>query len=511
LAICVLFGGCFDPDEDTTDTDVATEGGSGTSSNSSTTSPTDPTNASMTSTDPSGTMTSGDESTTGTVDDSTGDATTGPALEPEIEVTIAGQPLASGDSFAIPNTFAVGASSPAVVVTVENTGDGDLLVGGVVPQMATDAGQFTVVQDALSATIAPGDTSDFSVAFAPENGGIQSVTLQIGSNDADEAQYALTFTGHTTPNTYRNLMPAMSPSPRFNAAIADIEGDRLLLFGGRNNAGDRLDDTWVFDVVGNTWTELMPPVSPSIRDAHEMAYLGDDTVMLFGGNDQQGSTAPGFGDTWLFDTVAETWSQLVVPGPPARFQHMMVSIGTSALLFGGRSGGSEVADTWIFDGALQTWTNTNATGAPPPRITAALAWNGTNTVTLYGGFFQNSPLADTRNYSIVANSWGPPNAGGAPGARGVLEGEYLAAGQMVVFSGKLDTCCDDPDPGTFAYDPVANSWVNLAPPAEPPPRYNYSMSAVEGRNKAILFGGQTLNGGPGSAVAQTFEYVGPLP
>lgn len=82
---------------------------------------------------------------------------------------------------------------------------------------------------------------------------------------------------------------------------------------------------------------------------------------------------------------------------------------------------------------------------------------------------------------------------------------------MIVYSGKADSCCDDPDPGTFAYDPTPSTWVDITPPLEPTPRYNYGMAAVPLRNKAIIFGGQLLNAGAGSSVTDTIEYVGPRP
>jgi hypothetical protein len=428
--------------------------------------------------------------------------------DPEIEVTIDGMVIASGDGLDLDDTVAVDAQGPEVGITIENTGSGNLLIGGVLA-MGPDASQVTIDQAALAASIAPGESSSFTATFAPTNGGAKQILLSIGNNDADESPFELTLRGHTTENAYRQIM-TMGPSPRFNATLEDLRDGRLLLFGGRNAAGTWLDDTWVFELDTGTWTELDPPTSPPARNAHGMALVEPGTVVMYGGTATAGAGG-GFGDTWAFDVAAEDWDQLNPPlSPPARFQHEMVSIGDGrALVFGGRSpGGLDLADTWAFDVDTGNWANLAPPGGPSPVQAYALAFDGNDTVTRYGGFQNQAPIDQTWNYTISTNSWSMMAPVATPGPRAVLSGEYLGTGQMVVFSGKLGDCCVNPTGGTFAYDPPTNTWITITPPMEPPPRFNYAMAPVLGANKAILFGGLTLNGGSASAIGQTWEYVG---
>lgn len=452
------------------------------------------------------------DTTVGTDDSTTTDAeTTNGEQIPEIQVSIEGAVVEAGAAFDIPDTVAVGELGTAVTVTVENVGTGDLQVGGVLV-MGADPDHVVVDQAALAATIAPTESSTFTVTLAPQNGGLKEVVLSIANDDEDESPYELTVRGHTTENAWRQITTMDGPPGRFNAALVDLEDGRLLLFGGRNAGGTWLSDTWIFDVEASSWTEVTPPMSPPARNAHAMALAGGFVVM-FGGTNVMGPT-PGMADTWLFDVGAQTWAMLAPPlAPSGRFQHEMVALGGGrALLFGGRNtgSGSEIADTWIFDIAAGTWMNA-APPAPSPTSSFALAFDGDDTVTRFGGYASNSPLAETWSYTVSTNTWAAGSSVGGPGARGVLSGEYLAQGRMVVFSGKLDSCCVDPSPGTFAYDPVADAWENLMPAAEPSPRFNYGMTAVAGDNKAIVFGGLLQNTGIGTALAETWEYVGPRP
>src|SRR5690606_16545527 len=124
--------------------------------------------------------------------------------------------------------------------------------------------------------------------FAPDNGGRKSAQVTIDSDDPDEGTYSFTVSARTTPNAWRQLEPASPPSPRFNTGLAATDDGRVLLFGGRGADGARTADTWVYDVEAGEWTEMLPAIAPSARDAHGMAYVGGGIVVLFGGNETNG-------------------------------------------------------------------------------------------------------------------------------------------------------------------------------------------------------------------------------
>lgn len=150
-------------------------------------------------------------------------------------------------------------------------------------------------------------------------------------------------------NTWAQLTPLGDiPSPRYGASLVFDPGlNKFLLFGGRDSAD--LNDLWSFDPAAGAWARLDPAGDvPSARSYAGMVYdPGTAQTILFGGNAQ----ASGYlGDTWAYDSAADTWTKLEGDAPPARFACGLVLVPESgrALLFGGADRSATLADTWGF-------------------------------------------------------------------------------------------------------------------------------------------------------------------
>jgi hypothetical protein len=491
---------CGDSTGEPTDESTTGDTTGGTTSVGPTTTPVD-TGQTQTSLVDTTVATSLDSSTSG--DDGTG--------SPELEVSIEGRTIADGGSYTIALPVDVGDTSETVTVTLANVGGGSLEIAGVALE-GLHLAHFVLDDAGLESLVTPGTETSFTVTFAPTNGGPKSVGLRIDNDDADEGAYAIAIDARTTPNAWRDVAPATLPSARFNAALAASDDGRVLLFGGRLGTGLRVADTWVFDVEAGDWTELTPPSAPSARDASAMAWVGNDTMVLFGGNETSGpggSVTP-LADTWTFDMAAATWTELAPPmSPPERFQHAMVTASDgTALLQGGRSEFMmELADTWLFDGVTQAWTDLVPPASPGTRSAFALASDGMGVVVMVGGSTDSTTFVDeTWVYDVAGNAW---IAGAAAGAGTQLNNAaaWTDGDTFVGFSGKPD-CCSNPIPGTWGYHAAADAWTDLAPPTEPAPRSNHRMLSV-GNGKLIMFGGLLLNADLTSATAETWEYVGP--
>jgi hypothetical protein len=71
------------------------------------------------------------------------------------------------------------------------------------------------------------------------------------------------------------------------------------MFGGLHGEAD-LDDTWLFTVLTDTWSQLLAG-APKARDGHAMAYDSvAEAVVLFGGFDPE--TKLDSADTWIYGT-----------------------------------------------------------------------------------------------------------------------------------------------------------------------------------------------------------------
>ncbi len=192
-------------------------------------------------------------------------------------------------------------------------------------------------------------------------------------------------------DSWTNLGPSGSvPEARDgHSLVYDSSNQKVYLFGGWNGAKE-FDDTWVYDPGANTWTELRPGGSiPAARDSQAMAFEAKTgKVILFGGWSQ----TTDFGDTWIYDPGANTWTDAAPAGegPSNRALSRMVceaSTGKMILVGGGTSGNIAMGDMWVYDPAANTWAQISPAGAlPVARSGQALAYDSSKgRLFLFGG------------------------------------------------------------------------------------------------------------------------------
>ncbi len=283
-------------------------------------------------------------------------------------------------------------------------------------------------------------------------------------------------------------LPENKPSERMgHKMVYNSKSDKYILFGGTGTEGLK-NDTWIYDPQTNIWTEKAPSVAPAARYYHDMVYdPKQDKVILFGG--YLGGSQ--LGDTWAYDLITNTWSEMnpsVKPSP--RYFNLMIydSFSEIVLLFGGRAGASNYRDTWIYDLGSDNWTNMNPPTSPPTRIAGAMAYNSlSNKVILFGGHVGGSSfLTDTWIYEVAANNWTQMFPDTSPGARrlaGVCFDTSIA--KTVIFGGYGASRFGD----TWTYDLVTNTWNQLDPSITPPARDSHTMVYDSNSENILVFGG----------------------
>ena len=60
------------------------------------------------------------------------------------------------------------------------------------------------------------------------------------------------------------------------------DGDKIILFGGEN-AGTFNNETWEYDTISNSWTQITTIGVPSARSTYTMVYTENNKIILFGG------------------------------------------------------------------------------------------------------------------------------------------------------------------------------------------------------------------------------------
>lgn len=134
-------------------------------------------------------------------------------------------------------------------------------------------------------------------------------------------------------NDWNLNITSPTPPARWDNDLAFIGNSKVLLFGGDTQAGvgSFLNDTWIFDIHLNSWTQINPTQSPTARGSYGFSYIGSDKVILFGG-----SEFTVFGDTWIYDLSTESWSQKSpTSSPDGRYSHAVAYFGGDQVLMYG--------------------------------------------------------------------------------------------------------------------------------------------------------------------------------
>ncbi len=228
-------------------------------------------------------------------------------------------------------------------------------------------------------------------------------------------------------NTWTLKNPVTKPLARYYAAMASLGSDQVLLFAGGGGAGDN-NETWVYDLSDNNWTLKTPATKPTPRSPYRaLAFLGDDEVLLFGGNVVGGATTD---ETWVYDLSDNVWTlKNLATKPSARNGHAVAPLGgNQVLLFGGDDAGGLDDETWVYTamtapsviangGFEQGTTNWTMYSAAPNGISFSTVLGGpsgsyakvhinatSNNMQVYQTYF---PLTAGKRYTLGFDAYSP--------------------------------------------------------------------------------------------------------
>ncbi len=281
----------------------------------------------------------------------------------------------------------------------------------------------------------------------------------------------------------QSISSGPSPLPRaYPGVVYDSARGRVILFGGVDESGTTLDDTWAWD--GSTWSELTTAGGPAKRQAPAVSYDPvRDRVYLFGGVD--GGTL--LDDTWEWD--GSDWTQVNLPiaagtAPRPRYQAAMVydAAAGESLLFGGIGTQTE-GDTWTWNGS--TWSEVTAlTDAPSPRGFHSMAYDTQRAqVVLFGG---QDPMVRADTWTWNGSEWNevsPPSPGARTGHSLVYD---LLQGRALLYGGA--------DAALWQWDGIAWEQLNSAGDFQPGALSHHAMEYDQESGTAVLFGGIDSSG-----------------
>jgi TIR domain/Galactose oxidase, central domain len=301
---------------------------------------------------------------------------------------------------------------------------------------------------------------------------------------------------------WTELYSGNQPAARDGHAMAyDPTSGRVIMFGGETTTSS-FNDTWAYDPAAYTWTAIDPTrPSPTARSAHAMAYdQVTRRVIMFGGLNEAGAALD---DTWAYDPRASVWTELTPLGkvPPARSGHALAydPVTHRLIMFGGfGDAGVPLNDTWAYDPEANAWTELTPLGtAPPTRSAHAMVYDpATHRLIMFGGFGDaGAPLNDTWACDPKASAWTELKPIGiSPSARSACAMDYdQTSGLVIIFGGQdsAGTSLND----TWAYDSADNTWMKLEPSGiQPLARAGHAMVYDQAGGRLTMFGGHAIGG-----------------
>lgn len=195
-------------------------------------------------------------------------------------------------------------------------------------------------------------------------GGLDLVLLFKYVETGDESLLPLLLRNETwaydfDQNTWTNMAPTVAPEARNSHGLTyDAQADRVILFGGGDVFVD-FSGTWAYDYGKNAWAERKPANEPSARAYTSLAYDRETGVtVLFGGVDYFESTQGG-DETWTYNFKENDWTLKHPPlAPSARGWHDMAysEHANAVVLFGGGSDRDHFTDeNWMYRTDSDRW------------------------------------------------------------------------------------------------------------------------------------------------------------
>jgi hypothetical protein len=151
-----------------------------------------------------------------------------------------------------------------------------------------------------------------------------------------------TWHGVKETDNAENTEERRSPAPRYGHCAAAMDDNHLLVFGGKTDKNILLNDTWIYSLQENTWTEVLsvnhmgqrfipsPRVHASMLSVRPFTIdltpnaVNGFIVYLFGGTNEEEN----LGDLWRINPTNFLWERVISVGfaPSPRYGHSMVAI-----------------------------------------------------------------------------------------------------------------------------------------------------------------------------------------
>ena len=238
----------------------------------------------------------------------------------------------------------------------------------------------------------------------------------------------------------------LTDGPSQSTVIGSAVNNRVYVFGGGLGAGPntRVDQTFAYDPLGNTWTPKATVPAPGLGANFGSGAQVGNFVYLFGGVVGPPQPITVTSTSWKYDVTSDTWSR-IADLPTANFGSAVAAIGGQIYL---AYGSGFLQQTFRYDPSANTYTRVADAPAIPQTLRVHAAVLGGEMHVFAGGFEGNSHVV----YNPATNAW-----------RTAALMPFTATDPAVgVLAGKAFVVGGRPVAHTQVYDPATDSWTQVS-------------------------------------------------
>jgi len=311
-----------------------------------------------------------------------------------------------------------------------------------------------------------------------------------------------TSTPPPTSTTAPIPIPTHTPVPTVEPPVArgyhsmayDYESKRIIVYGGQLKDLTPLFDTWAYDPSTKIWEKLTPATSPDGSHG-DMVYDPDEGRIIFvTWNTDGGMVQNGVAHTWAYDYNTNAWEQRA-DAPEFRNGTRLAYDAEShkVISFGGLTHFNE---TWAYDFKTDTWTQMQPESSPGGRNYHCMAYDTKSDKIIMWGGDEISMTPTQWMYDYNTNTWTELKYSNGP--------EKILYYCGLVYDEEVDNFLLYGGNGggineTWMYNLTTNTWEQKQPSINPGYVTHHAMIFDKDTGKSILFGGQGILQGVGTA------------
>ena len=289
--------------------------------------------------------------------------------------------------------------------------------------------------------------------------------------------------------------------------------NRMIVWGG-DDGTNALNSGGVYNPATDTWTTISTTNAPAGTSSASAVWTGAtgnpataNKMIVVGGQVLQNNTTVNTGG--MYDPATNSWTAISTAGAVAYEDRVPIWTGNTGdpttsyrlILYGGDNLANDPVAPSIYDPAADTWTTGSTTNAPVGRYLCTAVWTGntgnaatSNLMIVYGGEdFSSSAVYNTGGiYNLKTNTWSALPASATMGLRENQSGAWTGSA-MVLWGGDTDAFTPSYPTSGASYNPLTNTWTDIATAGAPPGRQDGSTFWTG--DGMIVYAGALYSGG----------------